>query len=154
MAVPPVVLYDTVTTSVVGADRETGAGSVDDHEPMRAVDFSLAGTVVDQEGIGIVLHGLDGVAVAEAADPGAVCERDRDGARDLRGGSGVAALLRGQRARVDAGAIGHAGGCVAESERVGSEESGGDVKVEAAAHFAKGAERAFSEEPPQMTNDE
>src|SRR5436190_9866405 len=99
---------------------------------MRAVDLSLAGAVVDQEGIGIVLHDLDGAAFAEAEDPGAVCERDRDGAGDLRGGSGVAALFRGQRARIDAGAIGDAGGGVAESERLGSGASGNDVAVAAA----------------------
>src|SRR4051812_18068176 len=113
---------------------------------MRAVDLSLAGKVVDQEGIGIVLHDLDGVAVAEAAHPGAVCERDRDGARDLRGGSGVAILFRSQRAGADAGAIGDAGGGVAESERVGSEESGEDVKVAAAVDSAEGGEGAVSGE--------
>ena len=42
---------------------------------MRPVDLSLAGPLVDQEGIGIVLYDLDGDAVAEAAHPGAVCER-------------------------------------------------------------------------------
>ena len=129
-----------------GEEWETGSGSVDDHEPMRAVDFSLAGAVVDQERIGIVLHDLDGVAVAEAADPGAVCERDRDGARDLWGGSGVAALVRGERARADAGAIGDAGGGVAESERVGSEESGDDATVAAAVDSAEGRQRELPEE--------
>src|SRR4051812_5332746 len=98
---------------------------------MRAVDLSLAGSVVDQERIGIVLHDLDGGAVAEAAHPGAVCERDRDGARDLWGGSGVAVLFWGQRPQSYAGAIGDAGGGVAESEKVGSGASGDDVKVAA-----------------------
>jgi hypothetical protein len=92
--------------------------------------------LLDQEGTGIVLHDLDGVALAEAADPGAVCERDRDGARDLWSRSGIAALFRGQRARANAGAIGDAGGGVAESERVGSGASGDDVMVAAATHFA------------------
>jgi hypothetical protein len=77
-----------------------------------------------------------GVYAAEAADPGAVCERDRDGARDLRGGSGVAALFRGQRARADAGAVGHAHGGVAESKRLGSGEPGADIAMASAANFA------------------
>src|SRR5436309_14621280 len=51
---------------------------------MRPVDLPLAGPLLDQERTGIVLHDLDGNAVAEAAHPGAVCKRDRDGARDLR----------------------------------------------------------------------
>src|SRR3954471_24997264 len=113
---------------------------------MRAVDLSLAGAVVDQERIGIVLHDLDGGAVAEAEDSGAVCERDRDGTRDLRSGSGVAVLFWGQRARTYAGAVGHAGGGVAESERVGPEESGDDVKVAAAAHPPPGTVGAVSGE--------
>src|SRR5213594_1995087 len=46
---------------------------------MRPVDLPLAGPLLDQERIGIVLHDLDGGAVAEAAHPGAVCKRDRDG---------------------------------------------------------------------------
>ena len=109
---------------------------------MRAVVVSLAGEVVDQEGIGIVLHNLDGVALAEATHPGAVRERDRDGARDLRGGSGVPALFRGQRAGTDAGAIGAAGGGVAESERLGSGEPGQDVAMAAAVDFAPRAKGA------------
>src|SRR4051794_41607511 len=113
---------------------------------MRAVDLSLAGAVVDQERTGIVLHDLDGVALAEATHPGAVCKRDRDGTRDLRGGSGVAALFRGQRARADTGAIGDAGGGVTESERLGREESGCDVTVPAAVDFEAGKECAFSGE--------
>src|SRR5436190_13045657 len=46
---------------------------------MRPVDVPLAGPLLDQERTGIVLHDLDGGAVAEAAHPGAVCKRDRDG---------------------------------------------------------------------------
>src|SRR6476646_11588542 len=111
---------------------------------MRAVDFSLARSFLDQEGTGIVLHDLDGAASAEAAHPGAVCERDRDGTRDLRGGSGGATLFRGQRARSDAGAIGHAGGGVAESERMGPRASGYDVKVPAAVDFKEGDEGKVS----------
>src|SRR4029450_1493285 len=91
---------------------------------MRPVDLPLAGPFLDQESTGIVLHDLDGGAVAEAAHPGTVCERDRDGTRDLRGRSGLAALFRGQRARSDAGAVGHAGGSPAESEGLGAGEAG------------------------------
>src|SRR5687767_1025712 len=96
---------------------------------MRAVDLSLAGAVVDQEGIGIVLHE-------------AVRKRDRDGARDLWGRGRVAALFRGQRARADAGAVGHARGGAAESERLGSGEAGADLAVEATEDSAAGTGRA------------
>ena len=110
---------------------------------MRPVDIPLAGPLLDQERIGIVLHDLDGNAVAEAAHPGAVCKRDRDGARDLWGRSSLAALFRRQRARYYAGAVGHAGGGPAESERLGSEESGSDVATASAAHSAARTERAL-----------
>src|SRR5882757_3845094 len=103
---------------------------------MRPVDLPLAGPLLDQESTGIVLHDLDGGAVAEAAHPGAVCKRDRDGARNLRGRSSLAALFRRQRARSYEGAIGNAGGRPAESERLGSEESGPDVTMASAAHSA------------------
>src|SRR5678816_915195 len=96
---------------------------------MRPVDLPLAGPLLDQERIGIVLHDLDGNAVAEAAHPRAVCKRDRDGARDLRGRSSRAALFRRQRARSYAGAICHAGGGPAESERLGSDEPESDVAM-------------------------
>ncbi len=56
-----------------------------------------------RKGLESVLHDLDGGAVAEAAHPGTVCERDRDGTRDLRGRSCLAALFRRQLARFDAG---------------------------------------------------
>src|SRR6476619_2486668 len=49
----------------------------------RRVDLPLAGPILVQERTGVVRHDLDGNAVAEAAHPGAVCQRDRDGARDL-----------------------------------------------------------------------
>ena len=68
--------------------------------------FLWQGAVVRSERTGIVLHGLDGAAAAEAAHHGAVCERDRDGARDLRRRSRLAALFRRQRARSVAGAVG------------------------------------------------
>jgi Transglycosylase len=68
-----------------GAERETGSWSFDDHEPVCPVDLPLAGPLLDQERTGIVLHDLDGNAVAQATHPGAVCKRDRDGTRDLRG---------------------------------------------------------------------
>src|SRR5437773_9841876 len=101
---------------------------------MRPVDLPLAGPLLDQESTGIVLHDLDGGAVAEAAHPGAVCKRDRDGAGDLRGRSRLATLFRRQRARSYAGSIGHAGGSPAESERLGSDEAGQDVAMASAAH--------------------
>ncbi len=110
---------------------------------MRPVDLPLAGPLLDQERTGIVLHDLDGGAVAEAAHPGAVCKRDRDGARDLRGRSSLAALFRRQRARPNAGAVGHAGGGPAESERLGSDEAGPDVALASAAHPATRTEREF-----------
>src|SRR5690348_13129478 len=103
---------------------------------MRPVDLPLAGPVLDQERTGIVLHYLDGGAVAEAAHPGAVCKRDRDGARDLRRRSSLAALFRRQRARPNEGAVGDAGGGLANSERLGSEEAGPDVTLASAAHSA------------------
>src|SRR5438874_13674009 len=103
---------------------------------MRPVDLPLAGPLLDQERTGIVLHDLDGNAVAEAAHPGAVCKRDRNGAGDLRGRSSLATLFRRQRARSYAGAIGHAGGGPAESERLGSEESEPDVTTASAPHSA------------------
>src|SRR2546421_8363356 len=103
---------------------------------MRPVDIPLAGPLLDQERTGIVLYRLDGNAVAEAAHPGAVCKRDRDGARDLRGRSSLAALFRRQRARSHAGAVGHAGGGPAESERLGSDEAGQKVTTASAAHSA------------------
>src|SRR5438477_1131467 len=96
---------------------------------MRPVDLPLAGPLVDQERIGVVLHDLDGGAVAEATHPGAVCKCDRDGTRDLRGRSSLAALFRRQRARPNEGAVGHAGGRPAESERLGSDEAGQDVTL-------------------------
>src|SRR5205809_1803738 len=110
---------------------------------MRPVDLPLAGPLLDQERIGIVLHDLDGGAVAEAAHPGAVCKRDRDGARDLRGRSSLAALFRRQRARPNEGAVCNAGRGPAESERLGSDESGQDVATASAAHLATGTEREF-----------
>src|SRR6478672_1678648 len=103
---------------------------------MRPVDLPLAGPILVQERTGIVLHDLDGNAVAEAAHPGAVCKRDRDGARDLRGRSSLAALFRRQRARSYAGTVGHAGGSPTESERLGSDEAGPNVTLASAAHFA------------------
>src|SRR5437762_14042372 len=103
---------------------------------MRPVDIPLAGPLLDQERTGIVLYRLDGGAVAEAAHPGVVCKRDRDGARDLRGRSSLAALFRRQRARPNEGAVGNAGGGTAESERVGSDEAGQDVTLASAAHSA------------------
>src|SRR5207302_10173405 len=103
---------------------------------MCPVDVPLAGPSLDEERTGIVLHDLDGGAVAQAAHPGAVCKRDRDGARHLRDRSSLAALFRRQRARSYAGAVGHAGGGPAESERLGSEESGSDVALASAAHSA------------------
>src|SRR5205807_9431385 len=103
---------------------------------MRPVDLSLAGPILDQERTGIVLHDLDGNAVAEAAHSGAVCKRDRDWARDLRGRSSLAALFRCQRAWSYARTVGHAGGRPAESERLGSDETGQDVAMASAAHSA------------------
>src|SRR5262249_20799913 len=103
---------------------------------MRPVDLPLAGPLLDQERTGIVLHDLDGGAVAEAPYHGAVCKRDLDGARDLRGRSCLAALFRRQRARSYAGAVGNAGGSPAESERVGPDETEQDVAMASAAHSA------------------
>src|SRR5438094_6649194 len=103
---------------------------------MRPVDLPLAGALLDQERTGIVLHDLDRGAVAEAAHPGAVCKRDRDGARDLRGRSSLAALFRRQRARSYAGAVGNAGSGPAESERLGSDEAWPDVTLASAAYSA------------------
>src|SRR5450755_3087892 len=113
---------------------------------MRPVDLPLAGALLDQERIGIVLHDLDGASVAEAAHLGAVCKRDRDGARDLRGRSSLAALFRRQRARSYAGAVGHAGGGPAESERLGSGESEREVAVASATHSATRTERELPRE--------
>src|SRR5204863_3366310 len=103
---------------------------------MRPVDLPLAGPLLDQERTGIVLYRLDGGAVAEAAHPGAICKRDRDWARDLRGRSSLAALFRRQRARSYAGPIGNAGGRPAESERLGPDETWRDVTMASAAHSA------------------
>src|SRR5919201_6929622 len=103
---------------------------------MRPVDLPLAGPFLDQERTGIELYDLDGGAAPEAAHHGAVCKRDRDGARNLRGRSSVAALFRRQRARSYTGTVGHAGGCPAESERLGSDESGPDSAIASAAHSA------------------
>ena len=103
---------------------------------MRAVDLSLAGAVVDQEGIGIVLHDLDGDSAAEAAHLRALRKRNRDGTRDLRGGSRIAPLFRRQRARSYSGAVGHAGGSPAKSERLGSDEAEREVAMASAAHSA------------------
>src|SRR6478752_7720872 len=103
---------------------------------MRPVDLPLARPILVQERTGIVLHDLDGNAVAEAAHPGAICKRDRDGARDLRGRSSLAALFRRQRAWSYAGTVGHAGGRPAESERLGSDETEQDVAMAPAAHSA------------------
>src|SRR6267154_150177 len=113
---------------------------------MRPVDLPLAGPLLDQERTGVVLHDLDGDAVAEAAHPGAVCKRDRDGARDLRGRSSLATLFRRQRARPNEGAVGHSGGGPAESERLGSDEAGPDVTLASAAYFATRTERALPRE--------
>src|SRR5437763_15531594 len=110
---------------------------------MRPVDIPLAGPLLDQERTGIVLYRLDGDAVAEAAHPGAVCKRDRDGARDLRGRSSFAALFRRQRAWPNEGAVGHAGSGPAESERLGPDEAGQDVTLASAAHSATRTEREF-----------
>src|SRR6478672_13926662 len=103
---------------------------------MRPVDLPLAGPILVQERTGIVLHDLDGNAVAEAAHPGAVCKRDRDGARDLRGRSSLSALFRRQRAWSYAGTVGHAGGRPTESERLGSNETEQDVAIASAAYSA------------------
>src|SRR5260370_14586516 len=121
---------------------------------MCPVDLPLAGPLLDQESTGIVLHDLDGGAVAEAAHPGAVCKRDRDGARDLRGRSSLAELLRRQRARPNEGAVGHAGGSSSESERLGSDEAGHDVTLASAAHFATRTERALPREVASVSRDE
>jgi len=119
-----------------GAKRETGSRSLHDHEPMRPVDLPLAGPLLDQERTGVVLHNLDGGAVAEAAHPGIVCKRDRDGARDLRGRSSLTALFQCQRARPNEGAVCNAGGYSAESERLGPDESWPDVTMASAPHSA------------------
>src|SRR5258708_11329258 len=111
---------------------------------MRPLDLPLAGPLLDQERTGVVLHDLDGGAVAKAAHPGAVCQRDRDGTRDLRGRSSLAALFRRERARPNEGAVGHAGCGPAESERLGSDEAGQDVALASAPHSATGTEREFS----------
>src|SRR6266480_6777508 len=108
---------------------------------MRPVDLPLAGPILDQERTRIVLHDLYGGAVAQAAHPGAVCKRDRDGARDLRRRSSLAALFRRQRAWSYAGTVGHAGGRPAESERLGSDEARPDVTMASAAHSATRTER-------------
>src|SRR5690349_3336551 len=108
---------------------------------MRPVDLPLAGPLLDQERTGIVLHDLDGNAVVEAAHPGAVCKRDRDGPRDLRGRSRLVGLFRRQRAPPNEGTIGHAGGGAAESERVGSDEPGQNVTKASAAYFTTRTER-------------
>src|SRR5258708_33397315 len=100
---------------------------------MRPVDLPLAGPILDQERTGIGLQDLDGNAVAEAAHPGAVCKRDRDGARDLRGRSSFAALFRRQRTRSHERAVGHAGGGPAESERLGSGETRENITMASAA---------------------
>src|SRR3989440_10213984 len=108
---------------------------------MRPVDIPLAGPLLDQERTGIVLHDLDGGAVAEAAHLRAVCKRDRDGARDLRGRSSLAALFRCQCAWSYARTVGHAGGRPAESKRGGSDEAGQDVTLASAPYSATGTER-------------
>src|SRR5947199_2344410 len=137
-----------------GAERETGSWSFHDHEPMRPVDLPLAGPLLDQERTRIVLYRLDGGAVAEAAHPGAVCKRDRDGTRDLRGRSSLAALFRRQRARSYAGTIGNAGGRPAESERLGSDEAGQDVALASAPYSATGTERELPREVVAVSRDE
>src|SRR5947208_16375628 len=103
---------------------------------MRPVDIPLAGPLLDQERTGIVLHDLDGGAVAEAAHPGTVCKRDRDGARDLRGRSSLAALFLRQRALSYAGAVGHAGSGPAESKRLGSYQGGQELAMALALYYA------------------
>src|SRR6266705_2730551 len=108
---------------------------------MRPVDLPLAEPILDQERTGIVLHDLDGNAVAEAAHPGAVYKRDRDGARHLRRRSSLAALFRRQRAWSYAGTVGHAGGSPAESKRLGSDQSRQDVTMASATHSATRTER-------------
>ena len=99
-----------------------------------------------RKGLESVLHDLDGGAVAEAAHPGAVCKRDRDGTRDLRSRSSLAALFRRQRARSYAGPIGNTGGRPAESERVGSDEAGQNVALASAPYSATGTERELPRE--------
>src|SRR6476661_3495775 len=103
---------------------------------MRPIDLPLAGPLLDQERTGIVLHDLDGGVVAEAAHPGAVCQRDRDGTRDLRDRSSLAALFRRQRARPNERAVCNAGGGSAESERLGSDEPDPDITMASASHSA------------------
>src|SRR5258707_13727104 len=121
---------------------------------MRPINLSLAGPLLDQERTGIVLHDLDGGAVAEAAHPGAICKRDRDGARDLRGRSSLTTLFRRQRAWSYAGTVGHAGGGPAESERLGSDESRQDVTMASATHSATRTERALPREVASVSRDE
>src|SRR5947199_3853282 len=121
---------------------------------MRPVDIPLAGPRLDQERTGIVLYRLDGGAVAEAAHPGAICKRDRDGARDLRGRSSFAALFRRQRARSYAGPIGNAGGRPAESARLGSDQAGQDITLASAPYSATGTERELPREAVPVSRDE
>src|SRR6187401_1898110 len=103
---------------------------------MRPVDLPLARPLLDQERTGIVLHDLDGGVVAEAAHPGTLCKRDRDGARDLRGRSGLTALFRRQRARPNERAVRNAGGDSAESETLGPDQTWRDVTMASAAYPA------------------
>src|SRR4029077_17608259 len=110
---------------------------------MRPVDLPLAGPLLDQERTGIVLHDLDGNAVAEAAHPGAVCQRDRDGPRDLRSRSSLTALFRRPRARPNEGAVGNARSGPAEPERLGSDKAEPEVATASAAHFATRTDCAF-----------
>src|SRR5207249_11474939 len=108
---------------------------------MRPVDLPVAGPLLDQESTGIVLHDLDGGAVAEAAYPGAVCKRDRDGARDLRGRRGLTALFRRQRARPNERAVCNAGGGPGESEWLGPHDTWRALTKASAAHSATWTER-------------
>src|SRR5436190_9896262 len=108
---------------------------------MRPVDLPLAGPLLDQERTGVVLHDLDGDVVAEAAHPGTVCKRDRDGARDLRGRSSLTALFRRRRARPNERAVCNAGGGSAESERLGPDEAGQNFTLASAPYSATEAER-------------
>src|SRR5256885_15935670 len=110
---------------------------------MRPVDLPLAGPLLDQERTGGVLHDLDGGAVAEAAHPGTVCKRDRDGAGDLRDRSGLAALFRRQRARPNEGAVCNAGGGPTKSEGLGPDETRRDVTMASAPYSAAGPERTL-----------
>src|SRR5213079_3641260 len=121
---------------------------------MRPVDIPLAGPFLDQKRTGVVLYRLDGGAVAEAAHPGAICKRDRDGARDLRGRSSFAALFRRQRARSYAGPIGNAGGRPAKSERLGSDEARENITMASAPYSATGTERELPREVVAVSRDE